>query len=295
MRFPLPQDVEQVLIGSLLGDGHISKKSCRFEEIHSTKQLPYLKWKANILSKHFGGVIRSRVIRSRDKKEVRYRSKVHPHFASLRVLWYPNGKKVIPEGALEQLDSLGLSIWYQDDGSYQYYNKKCYIAVFPFTNQLTQIKSYFESLGFQVSIGKYVQFSPTQTNHFLKLIAPYALPCMRYKFGPIFAENEEKSKLHLDRRRKHWRERWRNDPEFRKRQLGWRKNNPKAWAHHLEYNRIRYWRKRDLLLAQKKRWYNENREKILARRRVLRRDHIEVVKIKFPPQLGNHKLKVVVD
>ena len=106
----------QLLIGSMLGDGCISKaadcKNYMFCEGHSVKQLDYLQWKADKLSCFMP--------RWNSRKNPLICTVYHPIFTSLRDAFYPSRSKcnkcLMPMELLSKLDLFGLMIWYLDDG-----------------------------------------------------------------------------------------------------------------------------------------------------------------------------------
>ena len=56
-----------------------------------------------------------------------FATKTNPVFNYYRNLFYKNGKKIISEDILKQLNSRSLAIWICDDGSYN--NKQGYIIL----------------------------------------------------------------------------------------------------------------------------------------------------------------------
>jgi hypothetical protein len=108
----------QVLIGSLLGDGCVMKKekgvTYFFSEVHCDAQADYVKWKIEKLN-----VFAPRFCKLGYGAECT--TKTHPIFTSLRNKFYPPGKNClknkIPLDLMENLNLLGLLIWYLDDGT----------------------------------------------------------------------------------------------------------------------------------------------------------------------------------
>lgn len=116
----LPHTAQQMLIGSLLGDGSIPKvfgvhANCWFAEGHGKKQLEYVKWKAQFLKMFLPKFYRNSILTLR-----------HPIFTELRKEFYvpglyrgetKKGKNYIPPKYASLLDAFGLLIWYLDDGN----------------------------------------------------------------------------------------------------------------------------------------------------------------------------------
>lgn len=78
-------------------------------------------------------------------------------------MFYPEGKKVYPKGAILKLDPLGFSLWYADDGTTilvqinsqtkSAKNRRIQICTDNFTQEEhLQIKNELESLGYTIKI-----------------------------------------------------------------------------------------------------------------------------------------------
>lgn len=186
--------MNQVLIGSLLGDGGVypsRRGNSYFVEGHSLNQSDYLKWKAGILIPYFGGKV---VTRNYDYKSTYFQSHVHPVFTELRKLWYPNGKKVLPEGELQKLDALGLTVWYMDDGSYDYQNHCCTLSIRGFQGQELVIQRWFkERWGINphiITSCSRLTFSVKDSDKLLCSVAEHIHPSMIYKLGHLNLNNQ---------------------------------------------------------------------------------------------------------
>lgn len=258
----LPKDVEQVLIGSLFGDGSIlfQQGCCNacFREGHSLKQTDYLNWKAGVLS-CFG----SRVMTHEENgyKTIDLTTHVHPILTELRHLWYPNGskRKVMPEGAVQKLEPLGLAVWYQDDGTYSYQCRWCKIALQGFENRADEIKGWFrEKWGLDTTSSSHaLVFTIRSTDQFLRLIADHVRPSMVYKLGHLHPANlaklEESHKRLLD-----WKKRYRheNKDEIKLYRMEYYKKNREGAK---QYAREYYWEHHDERLKYACEWRARNR------------------------------------
>lgn len=113
---------QQILLGGILGDSYFSKKKNIVRFSHSNKQEEYLLWKYNQFSKDD-----VRGIYTRHYKEgyinysfefVNKQNKYLDLFNFIDKNLYTNsGRKKISMKYLNQIDSLGLAIWWMDDGS----------------------------------------------------------------------------------------------------------------------------------------------------------------------------------
>lgn len=175
---------QQILYGSLLGDGHINKSYHKYEESHCFKQRGYIIWKNKYLcirTKH----------NAINKYDV-YSSRNDQWIKELRKLFYPNGKKVVTREILDKVDKLGLLIWYLDDGGIDVDNRSA-IATNCFTYKEHKImqKWFKDKWDIDVKIYTqlkyyYIKFPVKSTKKLLSILQPifkkYKLPkCMKYK------------------------------------------------------------------------------------------------------------------
>lgn len=198
------KEQEQILLGSLLGDGciNLSKTNYfryRYSEKHSFKQEAYLLWKNSYLNFKL----------DYNNEECRIR-KSNLSFKYYKELFYPTGKKIVTRGILNKLELLGLAIWYCDDGSYNYKGKSIEISTQSFglngnkiiqrwfkekwrINSKITIKRFKKKETFisgikiknHKSFYYYLRFNVENTKKFIELIKPYVMqiPSMIYKIG----------------------------------------------------------------------------------------------------------------
>lgn len=206
----LSKNEEQVLIGSLLGDGNLRKGSTQknyyFQEVHTSKQKEYIEWKANLIPntqpkvKHYK-VSAKGSFGKKFKYQYRYllRTRCSSTFIKYCYLFYRKNKKVVTKELINKVDRLALAIWYLDDGSYTYYSKTIEFSTQCFTkedNILLQNMLY-KKFNIRCSVNK----SPTgyrlllsgkNVKKMLNIIYNVlsSIPkCMRYKFAFYFKEN----------------------------------------------------------------------------------------------------------
>lgn len=221
-------EVEQVIIGSLLGDGCIS--NARLQIKHSAKQLPYLRWKYDIL----GGVLGGKIYR--DGFSHQYKSRKLPFLNYLKQKWYPNGEKYPPKEELNKLDPLGLAIWYQDDGSYNYRHKRCVFSSsfekslirWIFQQKWGWTPKFYETRG-AFGPSRQVVLNTKDSNQFLHLISLHVHPCLTYKLGHLSNVNQprlEKARIANNLVQKRWDRKhpFERSRAYRHRQL------KKSWA-----------------------------------------------------------------
>ncbi|MEQ6377586.1 DNA endonuclease [Bacillaceae bacterium S4-13-58] len=191
---------EQLIFGSLLGDGYISKGAARsknfyYQEHFCKQQLPYRQWKLSKL-KNLGFSINGTFLRSPS----------HPYFTELHPQIYHNGEKILTADFLSKCTHpIFLTSLYLDDGtlgiSYHLNKSKkilychptisiCTLNLTPMENKLlaTHINHTFQT-SFVVTNSPYGKGSHLKINreedvtHFLKIIEKYSkeIPSMLYK------------------------------------------------------------------------------------------------------------------
>lgn len=126
---------KSILIGTILGDGYLQKtgsKNARLCLEHGLKQRKYLLWKSVELGNLFQGKpAYLKRIHPKNRKTyeyVRHQSQASPVLGKLRNVFYPDGKKTVPENMEKFFYSpLVLAVWYMDDGYYYARDKCAYI------------------------------------------------------------------------------------------------------------------------------------------------------------------------
>ena len=191
----------QVILGSCLGDGTISKPSCsgRFSVYHIKKHEGYINFKRQLLNG----------LRSRLDDDIR--NKITPNgkvyinhemkklftecslqLSKLRDLIYHNGKKTISKEWLSKINDLGLAFWYLDDGSI-ISNKTGYISIHKFINDHELLIEWFDkkfNIQTRMTTGKRLYFNAVAFEKLCKIIAKYTPDCMKYKILPKYRESD---------------------------------------------------------------------------------------------------------
>lgn len=121
---PLTQEAIDVIIGSMLGDGYLTRGG-EYREKHSEKQVEYLEWKSTF----FKDIIKQNSFygySSIDKRSGRtiytfgFRTKIHSQIIALEELFYKyidnKRTKVLPENISDMINEKVLMIWFLDDG-----------------------------------------------------------------------------------------------------------------------------------------------------------------------------------
>lgn len=175
----------QIIYGSLLGDASISngKKGiydCEsiFELHHCAKQKEYLFWKYDELK----NLCRS-MPKEDDIGRWRLRTFHHPFFSNLRKQWYPNGTKCVKSEFLDKLGSLGLAVWYMDDGTRSLKISTCAFSETDHEILIEWLKNKFDIRSRMAVYSGYrvLLIKLESRNNFLDIVKPYIVPCLRYK------------------------------------------------------------------------------------------------------------------
>ncbi len=120
---------KEVLIGLLLGDGHIelspNGKSARLKVEYSVKNSDYVEFLYEIFKNLVRMKPRTRTVKGFGKNfdRVGFTTLSLPEFLKFRDLFYRGKTKIVPSNMAKLLTNIGLAIWFMDDGSYK--SKEC--------------------------------------------------------------------------------------------------------------------------------------------------------------------------
>ncbi|MBI2552505.1 hypothetical protein HYW17_04375 [Candidatus Uhrbacteria bacterium] len=183
---------EQLIIGSLLGDGSLTAtgggKRYRFTVSHGSKQKEYLFWKYEILKDY----VRTPPRLQSNANAWKFNTISRPEFTDLRACFYQERQKIVPD-TIEHLIGIPqvMAIWYMDDGNLrrEYGNiYGCMLNSHSFTYEDNQKVSrwLYQRYGLksvlQRNHEKYrLYFGAGSWKQLCTIIAPYILPSMRYK------------------------------------------------------------------------------------------------------------------
>lgn len=198
----LNEDQISCMIGSLLGDGSISK-SGNFQSTHSSKQLEYIEYKQKI----FGGSITEAKHKNSYSSNSIFtlRLPVNAQTKYLRDLIYIDGNKEI-SNILKYIDEKSLAFWYMDDGfiinpkSNNEWNYSSYamLCTDSFSKDECQALCNLmqDKWGIKASPIKYKKYyriaiSIEGSKIFWRLISPYVCESMHYKFPKDFDHSNQ--------------------------------------------------------------------------------------------------------
>lgn len=180
---------EEVLLGTLLGDGHLSLKwrNADGDYAHSLRQKDYALYKYDILKEFCKPVRYDYFIDKRTLKEysrIHVRFKANSYLTSIYPYLYENKKKYISEFIMNKLTYQMFAIWFMDDG-YINSNNAHSLSTNCFTEKDLQIAQHYfkEKLGLECTIPKsHVLYFGTKNNEiFEEKIRPLILQSLQYK------------------------------------------------------------------------------------------------------------------
>jgi recombination protein RecA len=204
----LSRQQEQLILGSLMGDGCLSpnrsgRSGTRFRMGHGAKQEAYLDWKVSLL----GNIGCSRTTNAKGA--------VFADFAPLPELaevhdavYFGDGKKHLSWDYLKELTPFALAIWYMDDGSLTIRSKGaqertrggtgrieiCVEAMSPGSRErLVQYLRDTHGLDVRLRASgarhvQVLQFTTAASGKFQELVGRYVHPSMDYKLLPRFRQ-----------------------------------------------------------------------------------------------------------
>jgi hypothetical protein len=156
---------EQVIYGSLLGDGAINlqkQNRYNFRECHSTKQINYLKWKAKLLKRW-----NSKIYEINNYNRVELYTPYHSIWKNIRKEIYKNNKKIITKKWLDKIDYLGLMIWIGDDGTR--HGSGCRISACALTEEEIDLVTEIFSKKFNIPFRK--RYRKSVDNYYIAIFA----------------------------------------------------------------------------------------------------------------------------
>ena len=202
--------VEDLVIGSVLGDGCISQNG-RIQVWHSSVQKDYTLWLMDLFSKHFKVSYQERICKNKynnkEFSQVGFYVSPTNYTKLIRMIMY-TPYKTITIKQLNKLSPLGLAIWYMDDGCLSFIKKDGVIKgrqlilntqSFSYDEQLL-ICEYFKKYNIECHIHKdkdkyRIWMNGANASIFLSIIANYIPECMYYKL--CYRYHGYKSKLNL--------------------------------------------------------------------------------------------------
>lgn len=178
---PFGENKYQVILGSFLGDGHLSshtKGRYRLSVRHGIKQREYCAWKSNIFNSKLSYLKKNGYAQT---PAVNFISK------SFALPSLPQTKTTCPQWVLDSLDARGLAIWFMDDGDVRPDKLGGKISTCSFDeDSQKRIVKRLKEFGIESHYSKYKGYFYIMLNKkgyrsLSKIIEPYVHPSLSYK------------------------------------------------------------------------------------------------------------------
>lgn len=180
----LTEEQKSILIGVLLGDGAMRKKTHALLEInHSYKQKEYVDWLYQKFQTYIDTPPKMRKSNG-NRLAYRFTTKSLPLLTKFYDSFFQERHKTIPDNLI--LTPLSLAVWYMDDGS------RCDTDIYLNSQQFTQeeqeklVLLLFRQHKIQASLNKdkeykRIRIKKESVQKFMGTIFPYIIPTMKYK------------------------------------------------------------------------------------------------------------------
>ncbi len=203
-KLSLSQRQKEILIGLILGDGHLERLYTpilgRLKVEHSYKQKEYVDW----IYEEFRNWIRSKPKSKRkkvwNKTYLNYGFITYGHrlLGEFQEKFYRKRKKIIPNDLEKDITPLGLAIWYMDDGSIKSRKHKgLFLNTQGFREddvkrlqEVLKVKFGISSTTRKEKNGKQIYLGGKSGEKFIALIKPHIISSMKYKIPRVLRLTE---------------------------------------------------------------------------------------------------------
>ena len=175
---------QEVVIGSLLGDGHLAKttRGYAFRVNHGLVQEEYVWWKFNELEQLTNSSPHTAL------NHCYFRTVSHSYFDEMRSIFYNGDRKIIPQSIKDFITPLSLAVWFMDDGTKE--GRQVRLNTQSFTRQENEVLSHVleATLEIKSTINKdkkyfRLRICDQSMNLFREVVHPYIIPSMQYKLS----------------------------------------------------------------------------------------------------------------
>lgn len=205
-NIPLSQEQQQLVLGSLLGDGYCNRKRQIIKFCQCEKQKEYLEYKYSFFnSDEVYGIYKREYKEGYIGYSFEFPNIKHKYdtlYSYIGKYLYSNeGRKKISPSYLKELSPLGLAIWWMDDGSLcnskgNRWGKLC-TECFNYEEHILLQKYFKNKWDIDVKITKeknkyyFINFNATALKKLISVIYKYVLevPCMVYKIDMNYKNN----------------------------------------------------------------------------------------------------------
>ncbi len=180
---------KEVLVGSLLGDGHLSPnaygKNYRFQVVHMLGHKSYVDYKYEIFKNWCISEPKFQEINN----SCRFRTISHPILTEFHKLFYRGARKILPKELDKILESpITLAIWFMDDGAVGPHHRGLTLNTQNFDREENErLMNYFANkFQYKVSLHKdkkswRLYVFPESSLDFKRRIDKFVLPEFKYK------------------------------------------------------------------------------------------------------------------
>jgi len=183
-----------VILGCLLGDGYMRKKTNAHLEInHAYSQKDYVDWKYRILK----NLVRTPPVKREGnggRVAYRFTTRSLPPITEFYEEFYHQGRKVVPPNL--RISSLSLAVWFMDDGSRSYKTVYFNTQQFGLQSQLILQKVLRDQWEIESTLNKdkeyyRIRVVTKNASTLIALVKPFVLPRFTYKLplNPVSTES----------------------------------------------------------------------------------------------------------
>ena len=191
-RFNLLNKQKFVLIGTLLGDGNLTRRGryCRLFIKHSANQSELIEWKYNI----FKNIVLmplnyfTQEVCGKEYRFIQFATLTHKAFDKYREIFYRDSRKIIPSN-IDKIfyHPLSLAVLLMDDGANDTFGMTLQTHSFKKDEVILLTKSIKKNFKIETSLRKnkgrwIIYFPKKEIKKLYKTIKKYLLPSLKYKF-----------------------------------------------------------------------------------------------------------------
>lgn len=196
---------KSLLIGLVLGDGHINKRDNCLQITHSIKQKSYIDFKCRLIAKLLNCKQPNLYHRKDANHDEFVLTKGGRYFRILRKWIYKNGEKRFSKNILKYLTPQAIAIWWMDDGSHGIDRNKTtgrirahsfhlytYTNLEDTENIIEMFKEKFDINFYKIkktmkdnSIKYYLKCRTKEGRKLSNLLRPYIMPSLQYKIMKV--------------------------------------------------------------------------------------------------------------